>query len=167
MQDSGTNTTTIPSAPGLDKRHSAETDEEKRDNLAAKHVEANTGSGEKHLEADAKSTRSHDKTAVVHGVAVDGRASISDEKAGDKPAEEDDDDESKYLSGFKLAILSLGLCLTTFVIALDNTIIATAIPKITSVFNSLEDVGWVRSPRYKLFASWRSKNTRDLSATTA
>ncbi|KAI5376728.1 hypothetical protein J4E82_004396 [Alternaria postmessia] len=51
------------------------------------------------------------------------------------------DDDSKYLSGFKLAILSVGLCLTTFVIALDNTIIATAIPKITTVFNSLEDVG--------------------------
>ncbi|KAF1941820.1 MFS general substrate transporter [Clathrospora elynae] len=55
------------------------------------------------------------------------------------------EDESKYLSGFKLAILSVGLCLTTFVIALDNTIIATAIPKITSVFNSLEDVGWYGS----------------------
>jgi MFS family permease len=58
---------------------------------------------------------------------------------------DDDDDESKYLSGFKLAILSVGLCLTTFVIALDNTIIATAIPKITTVFNSLEDVGWYGS----------------------
>lgn len=30
-------------------------------------------------------------------------------------------------------------------IALDNTIIATAIPKITTVFNSLEDVGWYGS----------------------
>ena len=39
--------------------------------------------------------------------------------------EEEPEDESKYLSGFKLGILSLGLCLTTFVIALDNTIIAT------------------------------------------
>jgi len=56
-----------------------------------------------------------------------------------------------------------GLCLSTFVVALDNTIIgrfgkdylnyntklttcaATAIPKITSVFNSLEDVGWYGS----------------------
>lgn len=45
----------------------------------------------------------------------------------------------------KLWILSLGLCLTTFVIALDNTIIATAIPKITTVFNSLEDVAWYGS----------------------
>lgn len=59
--------------------------------------------------------------------------------------EEEAEDESKYLSGLKLWTLSFGLCLTTFVIALDNTIIATAIPKITSVFNSLEDVGWYGS----------------------
>jgi MFS family permease len=59
--------------------------------------------------------------------------------------EEEPEDESKYLSGFKLGVLSLGLCLTTFVIALDNTIIATAIPKITTVFNSLNDVGWYGS----------------------
>ncbi|KAH7114392.1 MFS transporter [Dendryphion nanum] len=58
---------------------------------------------------------------------------------------EEPEDESKYLSGVKLWILSLGLCLTTFVIALDNTIIATAIPKITTVFNSLEDVAWYGS----------------------
>jgi len=55
------------------------------------------------------------------------------------------EDESRYLHGPKLAILSIGLCLTTFVIALDNTIIATAIPRITTVFNSLEDVGWYGS----------------------
>lgn len=66
-------------------------------------------------------------------------------QADTEEAEEDPEDESKYLSGFKLGILSLGLCLTTFVIALDNTIIATAIPKITTVFNSLNDVGWYGS----------------------
>lgn len=55
------------------------------------------------------------------------------------------EDESKYLKGIPLAILTTGLCLTTFVIALDNTIIATAIPKITTVFNSLGDVGWYGS----------------------
>ncbi|KAF2632135.1 MFS general substrate transporter [Macroventuria anomochaeta] len=48
-------------------------------------------------------------------------------------------------SGLKLWTLSFGLCLITFVIALDNTIIATATPKITSVSNSLEDVGWYGS----------------------
>ena len=56
-----------------------------------------------------------------------------------------DDDETKYPKGGPLAILTFGLCLATFVVALDNTIIATAIPKITTVFNSLNDVGWYGS----------------------
>ncbi|KAI4917414.1 hypothetical protein J4E85_009933 [Alternaria conjuncta] len=67
---------------------------------------------------------------------------IAKEKTADDTTPEDD---TRYLHGPKLAILSIGLCLTTFVIALDNTIIATAIPRITTVFNSLEDVGWYGS----------------------
>lgn len=55
------------------------------------------------------------------------------------------EDESKYLVGLPLVFLTVGLSLTTFVIALDNTIIATAIPRITTVFNSLDDVGWYGS----------------------
>jgi fucose permease len=69
----------------------------------------------------------------------------SAEANSDEAPIEEAEDDSKYPSGLKLWILSLGLCLTTFVIALDNTIIATAIPKITTVFNSLEDVGWYGS----------------------
>lgn len=36
-----------------------------------------------------------------------------------------EDDESKYPTAFPLAILTFGLCLSTFVVALDNTIIGT------------------------------------------
>lgn len=35
--------------------------------------------------------------------------------------------------------------MATFVVALDNTIIATAIPRITEVFQSTDDVGWYGS----------------------
>lgn len=56
-----------------------------------------------------------------------------------------EDDESKYAKGLPLHLLTIGLTLSTFVIALDNTIIATAIPRITTVFNSLDDVGWYGS----------------------
>ena len=56
-----------------------------------------------------------------------------------------DDDETKYPTSYALATLTIGLCLSTFMIALDNTIIATAIPHITTVFNSLNDVGWYGS----------------------
>ncbi|KAL8893390.1 MAG: hypothetical protein Q9192_005311, partial [Flavoplaca navasiana] len=54
-------------------------------------------------------------------------------------------DEPEYPSGPKLAIITLSLCLSILLMALDNTIIATAIPKITDHFNSLDDVGWYGS----------------------
>jgi hypothetical protein len=60
-------------------------------------------------------------------------------------AEDEPEDESIYPGGAVLVLLTFGLCLTTFVVALDNTIIATAIPKITTVFDSLGDVGWYGS----------------------
>lgn len=55
------------------------------------------------------------------------------------------EDGVEYPTGMKLAFISLALCLSVFLIALDNTIIATAIPKITDHFNSLADVGWYGS----------------------
>ncbi len=54
-------------------------------------------------------------------------------------------DEITYPSGVKLALITLALCLAVFLVALDNTIIATAIPKITDHFKSLGDVGWYGS----------------------
>jgi MFS family permease len=57
----------------------------------------------------------------------------------------EDDDDIEYPSGLKLAFIILAICLAVFLMALDNTIIATAIPKITDRFNSLGDVGWYAS----------------------
>ena len=54
-------------------------------------------------------------------------------------------EEPQYPSGMKLAIITTALCFSVFLIALDNTIIATAIPKITDHFNQLNDVGWYGS----------------------
>lgn len=78
-------------------------------------------------------------------------------------AEDGEEDDIVYPHGLPLALLTLGLCFATFTVALDNTIIgkfampsmssvyrnlliiftATAIPRITTVFDSLGDVGWV------------------------
>ncbi|KAH0292593.1 putative major facilitator superfamily transporter, partial [Aureobasidium sp. EXF-3399] len=56
------------------------------------------------------------------------------------------EDESKYPTGPKLWLLVLGLCLAIWVVALDNSIIATAIPKITTEWpDALNDVGWIGS----------------------
>lgn len=54
-------------------------------------------------------------------------------------------DDTSYASGLKLFFITLGLCLAVFLMALDQSIIATAIPRITNDFNSLDDVGWYGS----------------------
>ncbi|RYP31962.1 hypothetical protein DL767_005503 [Monosporascus sp. MG133] len=65
------------------------------------------------------------------------------------PTEHADDSRQRpaadYPKSWKLGFLTIGICLTIFVISLDFSIIATAIPKITSEFRSLEDVGWYGS----------------------
>ncbi|PLB54777.1 MFS transporter [Aspergillus steynii IBT 23096] len=48
-------------------------------------------------------------------------------------------------SGLKLGLIFMALCLTVFLVALDQTIISTAIPTITSQFHSVEDIGWYGS----------------------
>lgn len=55
------------------------------------------------------------------------------------------EDGVEYPKGLKLFLISLALCLSVFLIALDNSIIATAIPKISDEFHSLADVGWYGS----------------------
>ncbi|PLB45070.1 MFS general substrate transporter [Aspergillus steynii IBT 23096] len=54
-------------------------------------------------------------------------------------------DEQNYPSPAKLAVIITALCLAVFCMALDNTIIATAIPHITGQFHALDDVGWYGS----------------------
>ncbi|OQE35444.1 hypothetical protein PENCOP_c013G00888 [Penicillium coprophilum] len=49
------------------------------------------------------------------------------------------------VSGWKVACLTIALCLGIFCMSLDVTIITTAIPRITDQFDSLDDVGWYGS----------------------
>ncbi|KAJ7636653.1 major facilitator superfamily transporter [Roridomyces roridus] len=51
----------------------------------------------------------------------------------------------QYPTGLRLSLISLALAMSQLVTALDNTIVAVAIPKITDQFHSLEDVGWYGS----------------------
>lgn len=73
-----------------------------------------------------------------------------------------DDGERKYLTGLKLHLVIVGLTLVFFLVLLDTSIISTvsvpyysiipgfsdnsqAIPKITTDFHSLQDLGWYGS----------------------
>ncbi|EXF79114.1 MFS transporter [Colletotrichum fioriniae PJ7] len=50
-----------------------------------------------------------------------------------------------HLQGWALVSLTIAFMAICFVLALDNTILATAIPQITSDFRSLNDIGWYGS----------------------
>ena len=65
---------------------------------------------------------------------------LRDSQNGDKQ-----EDEPQYPSPFKLTIIVLSLNLAMFLVGLDNTIISSAIPKITDQFHALGDVGWYAS----------------------
>ncbi|KJK74880.1 hypothetical protein H634G_09924 [Metarhizium anisopliae BRIP 53293] len=75
---------------------------------------------------------SHDKTVAdnTRGVATDDSFS---------------NDAIDYPTSTRLLMINLSLCISIFVTALDNTIIATAIPRITDDFKSQNDIGWYGS----------------------
>lgn len=50
-----------------------------------------------------------------------------------------------YPTGFTFGITLFALFISLFCVALDNTIISTAIPKITDQFHALQDIGWYGS----------------------
>ncbi|KAH8662629.1 MFS gliotoxin efflux transporter glia [Xylariales sp. PMI_506] len=52
---------------------------------------------------------------------------------------------NEYPTGFRLAIITIGLVLSIFLTALDSTIIATAIPSITNEFGSIRNIAWYGS----------------------
>ncbi|KAJ7454683.1 putative efflux pump antibiotic resistance protein [Mycena latifolia] len=79
-----------------------------------------------------------------HAVSDPEKTHISGENDLEKISQVQDS-EDDYPHGMKLGLLTLALCLSVFLLALDNTIISTAIPKITDQFNSLDDVGWYGS----------------------
>lgn len=70
---------------------------------------------------------------------------VGTEKEGEVSKADIDDEDVEYPHGAKLWIILMALCLAVFLVALDQTIIATAIPKITDHFNSIQDIGWYGS----------------------
>jgi hypothetical protein len=66
-----------------------------------------------------------EKTTVTEEHREDAAEADTSDATRTASEAESAEDESKYPKGFPLVALTLGLCGTTFLIALDNTIIAT------------------------------------------
>jgi hypothetical protein len=82
---------------------------------------------------------SQDNQEKVHQVAHES----SDEEQ--QLASDNHKIEIVYPKGLELVLISFALCLAVFLVALDQTIIATAIPRITDHFHSVQDIGWYGS----------------------
>ncbi|KAK1997844.1 major facilitator superfamily transporter [Colletotrichum falcatum] len=78
----------------------------------------------------------------------------TDEEAGStQPTEAT---EAVYPTGIRLTFVIVALVLSIFLVALDMTIVATAIPKITDEFHGLDQVAWYGSAFFMCVAAFQS-----------
>lgn len=93
---------------------------------------------EKHHNADNPSTM--EPLNTIHTTE-----STRTNKLGKITTEDIANERIKYPHGVKLIAIIGSLMAAVFLVALDQTIISTAIPKITDDFNSITDIGWYGS----------------------
>ncbi|KAJ5449948.1 major facilitator superfamily transporter [Penicillium daleae] len=90
---------------------------------------------------------------------IDDLAARQDEKQiedGEKGAGSPDEGPQEHSKGFALAMVIVALVLSVFLVALDMTIIATAIPRITDQFHSFDQIGWYGSAFFVTLAAFQS-----------
>ncbi|KAK7992237.1 hypothetical protein PG988_001031 [Apiospora saccharicola] len=115
-----------------------------------------TKHNENELETHRSNLASHE---VDHNT---GRSMIQDPpsstsfKEKEEAAEIDEGSNYEYPTGFRLFLVVVALILCTFIIALDVTIVATAIPKITDEFHGLGDVAWYSSAFMMCYGGFQS-----------
>ncbi|KAJ4390722.1 hypothetical protein N0V93_004320 [Gnomoniopsis smithogilvyi] len=79
----------------------------------------------------------------------------SEKKPDGEPDPIETGSEERYPHGIRLAIIVASLAASVFLCALDETIITTAIPRITDEFNSINDIGWYGSAYFMTCASFQ------------
>ncbi|KAG4436754.1 hypothetical protein IFR05_007772 [Cadophora sp. M221] len=67
-----------------------------------------------------------------------------------------DDEEGEYPDAARMAFIVIALLLSIFLVSLDMTIVATAIPKITDEFSGLDLVGWYGSAFFLTVGAFQS-----------
>jgi EmrB/QacA subfamily drug resistance transporter len=135
------NRKTAPAGP-VDVPSSADTENKQ---LETKNADPETQAA---LSQSSQETDTDEKPVINDSHSVSNAQDEKDKTTVEKEAEAEEateQDEPEYPTGVKLTIIIAALALAVFLMALDNTIIATAIPKITDHFNSLTDVGWYGS----------------------
>ncbi|CAI7630680.1 unnamed protein product [Penicillium pancosmium] len=116
-------------------------------NIRAEDTQKETANGTASTTADetAKNEEDSNKESAVKDNAEKEVKDDENKADSDVDGEKTQEPEIEYPAAWRLVLITIALCFCVFCVALDNTIIATAIPKITDQFNSLDDVGWYGS----------------------
>ncbi|KAJ6445403.1 major facilitator superfamily transporter [Purpureocillium lavendulum] len=88
------------------------------------------------VEADTKVDETHSPSSH-DGEAHDKTGDASQEKTP-TPVE----DKTEYPGTVAANLLMVAICVATFLVSLDRTVVATAIPRLTDEFHSFGDIGW-------------------------
>ena len=96
-----------------------------------------------------------EKDIIISPVPPNDDTSENQEKHTEDPIP-DPSKEHEYPTGLRLVATLTALILSVFLVSLDRTIIATAIPRITDDFHSLDQVGWYGSSFFLTLASFQS-----------
>lgn len=86
-----------------------------------------------------------DNTGVAEQTMPSPRKMEMEITTDSNPGETTVDIRKGYLKGIPLAVVTISLCLGTFLVALDVNIIGVAVPRIATAFRSLDDVAWYGS----------------------
>ncbi|KAK3385784.1 putative MFS multidrug transporter [Podospora didyma] len=110
--------------------------------MAEADAKKETGDAGRSSSEDVKPTNLPDDAATSS--SDDANTTNLPEKAVDAAPSNDEPEEEQheYISGFRLAAVMGSITLCGFLMLLDMSILATAIPRITTEFHSLDDVGW-------------------------
>ena len=87
-------------------------------------------------------TRDEGELPVIAPSTTDEKATLAKDASTPTLVEEA---ESTILTGRKLAIVFCALLASLLLIALDQTILATALPRIASDYNAFSQQGWISS----------------------
>ncbi len=108
------------------------------------------------------SLHSREEKEGLHEPKETERSNATSTHSMEKPEQQEDGgplepiESSMYPGPRKLIPILAGICMAMFLVALDMTIVATAIPKITDEFGSLDDVGWYGSAFFLTIAAFQS-----------
>lgn len=83
-----------------------------------------------------------ERQALVGQPGDEEKAEVAPKSSDDSPMPSDED-ESRFVTGKRLALIFIGLLSSVFLVQLDQTIVSTALPRIVSQFNALSQVTWV------------------------